>query len=85
MCGRFTLTVNPAELQEAFSDYSFPQQFAPRYNIAPTQPVLAIPNDDQNMADFFVWGLIPMWAKDPTCLSRQSQVQTLPDPGRWLL
>ncbi|HSL27730.1 MAG TPA: SOS response-associated peptidase [Anaerolineales bacterium] len=65
MCGRFTLTVNPADLQETFQDYSFPQQFAPRFNIAPTQPVLAIPNDDQNTADFFVWGLIPMWAKDP--------------------
>jgi putative SOS response-associated peptidase YedK len=65
MCGRFTLTVNPAEAQETFSTYTFPQQFAPRFNIAPTQPVLAIPNDDQNTADFFVWGLIPMWAKDP--------------------
>jgi putative SOS response-associated peptidase YedK len=65
MCGRFTLTVNPAEVQETFSPYTFPQKFAPRFNIAPTQPVLAIPNDDQNTADFFVWGLIPMWAKDP--------------------
>jgi putative SOS response-associated peptidase YedK len=70
MCGRFTLTVNPAEVQETFSPYAFPQQFAPRFNIAPTQPVLAIPNDDQNTADFFVWGLIPMWAKDPTIGSR---------------
>ena len=70
MCGRFTLTVNPADLQETFSDYSFPQAFAPRFNIAPTQPVLAIPNDDQNTADFFVWGLIPMWAKDPSIGNR---------------
>ena len=70
MCGRFTLTVNPAEVQETFNSYSFPQQFAPRFNIAPTQPVLTIPNDDQNVADFFVWGLIPMWAKDPTIGSR---------------
>jgi len=65
MCGRFTLTVNPAEVQETFSPYTFPQKFSPRFNIAPTQPVLVIPNDDQNTADFFVWGLIPMWAKDP--------------------
>jgi putative SOS response-associated peptidase YedK len=70
MCGRFTLTVNPAEVQEAFSTYTFPQQFAPRFNIAPTQPVLVIPNDDQNTADFFVWGLIPMWAKDPSIGNR---------------
>ncbi len=70
MCGRFTLTANPAEVQETFGSYTFPQRFAPRFNIAPTQPVLVIPNDDQNTADFFVWGLIPMWAKDPSIGSR---------------
>jgi putative SOS response-associated peptidase YedK len=66
MCGRFTLTVDPAELSETFGNYAFPAQFAPRYNIAPTQPVLAIPNDAKNKADFFVWGLVPKWAKDPS-------------------
>jgi putative SOS response-associated peptidase YedK len=66
MCGRFTLTVDPGELKEAFENYTFPTQFAPRFNIAPTQPVLAIPNDVKNAAVFFVWGLIPSWAKDPS-------------------
>ena len=66
MCGRFTLTVDPAELKDAFTEFNFPSQFAPRFNIAPTQPILAIPNDAKNRADFFVWGLIPSWAKDPT-------------------
>ena len=65
MCGRFTLTVDPADLKDAFEDYTFPKKFAPRFNIAPTQPVLAIPNDAKNKADFFMWGLIPPWAKDP--------------------
>jgi putative SOS response-associated peptidase YedK len=70
MCGRFTLTVDPAELKQEFGEFTFPAQFAPRFNIAPTQPVLAIPNDDKNEADFFVWGLIPMWAKDPAIGNR---------------
>jgi putative SOS response-associated peptidase YedK len=70
MCGRFTLTVNPAELQDTFTDYGFPNRFAPRFNIAPSQPVLAIPNDGLNKADFFIWGLIPMWAKDPSIGNR---------------
>ena len=70
MCGRFTLTANPADLQDAFSNYSFPERFAPRFNIAPSQPVLAIPNDNKLRADFFVWGLIPMWAKDPSIGNR---------------
>jgi len=65
MCGRFTLTVDPADLREAFQNYTFPEQYSPRYNIAPTQPILAIPNDAKNQADFFLWGLIPGWAKDP--------------------
>lgn len=66
MCGRFTLTVDPAEIADTFGNFTFPTQFAPRYNIAPTQPVLAIPNDAKNKADFFIWGLIPSWAKDPS-------------------
>ena len=70
MCGRFTLTVDPAELKEEFEDAAFPAKYAPRYNIAPTQPVLAIPNDGLNAADFFVWGLIPSWAKDPAIGNR---------------
>jgi len=65
MCGRFALTVDPTDLQEAFPDYAFPPQYAPRYNVAPTQPILAVPNDGSHAAGFFVWGLIPSWAKDP--------------------
>jgi putative SOS response-associated peptidase YedK len=74
MCGRFTLTVDPAELRDIFretiGETLFPKKFAPRFNIAPSQPVLAIANDGQNKADFFIWGLIPMWAKDPSIGNR---------------
>jgi putative SOS response-associated peptidase YedK len=70
MCGRFTLTIDPADLQEAFPEFIFPAQAARRYNVAPSQPVLVLPNDGTNKADFFVWGLIPSWAKDPTIGSR---------------
>ncbi len=66
MCGRFTLTVDPADLQEAFPNTAFPPKYTPRFNIAPTQPILAIPNHGKNAADFFIWGLIPSWAKDPS-------------------
>ncbi len=70
MCGRFTLTVDPADLQDAFPEFAFPAQGTPRYNIAPSQPILALPNEGTNRADFFVWGLIPSWAKDPSIGSR---------------
>ena len=70
MCGRFTLAVEDGELQAEFEGIDFPTQFAPRYNIAPSQPVLAIPNDGKHKADFFLWGLIPSWAKDPSIGNR---------------
>jgi len=70
MCGRFSLTVDPAELQDAFPGFTFPAQGVPRFNIAPSQPILCLPNDGSNQADFFVWGLIPSWAKDSSVGNR---------------
>ncbi|MBN2386735.1 MAG: SOS response-associated peptidase [Anaerolineales bacterium] len=70
MCGRFALTIDPSDLAEAFPEFAFPTGFGPRFNIAPTQPILALPNDGTNRADFFTWGLIPSWAKDPAIGNR---------------
>ena len=65
MCGRFTLTVDPGQLQEAFPWVEFPEIFPQRFNVAPSQPVGVVPNDGLNRMDFYNWGLIPFWAKDP--------------------
>jgi len=65
MCGRFTLTVDPGQLQDTFPWLNVPGDIPPRFNIAPSQPVAVVANDGQNHLDFFVWGLIPSWAKDP--------------------
>ena len=75
MCGRFTLTMDPEQLREAMPWLEIPSGFAPRYNIAPTQPIAVVPNlavkeNEKPRLDFFVWGLIPYWAKDPTIGSR---------------
>jgi putative SOS response-associated peptidase YedK len=71
MCGRFTLTVDASELQAAFPWAKIPDgSIRPRFNIAPTQPVAVIPNDGKDKLDFFVWGLIPSWAKDPSIGSK---------------
>jgi len=70
MCGRFTLTVSPEQLRAALPGFFIPEGFQPRYNIAPSQPVAVIPNDGKNQLDFFVWGLIPSWAKDPSIGNR---------------
>lgn len=65
MCGRFTLTTEPEQLQDEFPWLSIPVEMRPRYNIAPTQPVVAVPNDGKHEINFFYWGLIPSWTKDP--------------------
>ncbi len=66
MCGRFTLTTTPQDLQTAFSWLSIPPDaVSPRYNIAPTQPIAVVANNGQKSLDYFIWGLIPSWAKDP--------------------
>lgn len=70
MCGRFSLGVNLDDLIEAFPDFTFPPETArensawPRYNIAPTQNVMVVPNNTAGHVSFFRWGLIPSWAKD---------------------
>jgi putative SOS response-associated peptidase YedK len=70
MCGRFSLSVDPEELQDAWPQVTFPRSMQARFNISPTQPVLAISNDSSSKADFFIWGLIPSWAKDPSIAPR---------------
>lgn len=70
MCGRFSLTTNPQGLQETFPDFIFPQGMCPRFNIAPGQPVLVLPNNGRKNAEHYLWGLIPSWAKDPAIRSK---------------
>lgn len=64
MCGRFTLTATPEELQAAFPTFSIPHDLPPSYNIAPGQPVPVIPNNGKNKLTFHKWGLVPSWANE---------------------
>jgi putative SOS response-associated peptidase YedK len=65
MCGRFTLSASAQRLQEFFPLFEIPD-IAPRYNIAPTQQILAIRQeaDAKPRVTFLRWGLIPSWAKE---------------------
>jgi putative SOS response-associated peptidase YedK len=64
MCGRFTLGVEPVELQEAFDLSEAPVDWVLRENIAPTQPVAVLANPETRRIEYMRWGLIPSWAKD---------------------
>jgi putative SOS response-associated peptidase YedK len=72
MCGRFTLIAPGEAIAELFQLAEAPS-IAPRYNIAPTQPIAAVrlsPTTGGRELTHFHWGLIPRWAKDPKIGSR---------------
>ena len=66
MCGRFTLTLEPDDLAEQLLLDNIPSEYRPRYNIAPSQPVMALLDPAKRTPDFLRWGLIPSWSKDPS-------------------
>ena len=60
MCARFSLASTGDEL-ERLLDVEVPD-YEPRYNIAPTQDVIAL--IDGHEVRRFRWGLVPPWSKD---------------------
>ncbi len=73
MCKRFTLMAD-WETVYAFLSVTNDEPFPPRYNIAPTQPILMTiaaegrepgSNLPDRRALLVRWGFIPAWAKDP--------------------
>jgi putative SOS response-associated peptidase YedK len=66
MCGRFSLKTTPDTLERIFG-HAAPPGYRPRYNVAPTQEVLAIvASQAPERLAMLRWGLIPFWAKDPS-------------------
>ena len=64
MCGRFTLrTVDRIRL--ALGDRINLEYIPPRYNIAPSQPVITV---IENQVQELTWGLIPNWSKEPKAI-----------------
>jgi putative SOS response-associated peptidase YedK len=72
MCGRFALTLTPRQLEDIFGLAEL-DGFPPRYNIAPTQPIMVVmpgplrePGSNQPARRAFLvrWGFIPSWVKD---------------------
>ena len=64
MCGRFAQTTSPEELVRIF-DLASTLYAVPRFNIAPTQPIIAVrSHQDGRHAHRFRWGFVPPWAKD---------------------
>jgi putative SOS response-associated peptidase YedK len=64
MCGRYTVAVDPQLLADRFG-VTLPEDFAPRFNVAPTDGVLALTERSAGRELMVArWGLVPHWAKD---------------------
>jgi putative SOS response-associated peptidase YedK len=72
MCGRFALTAT-TDQTAAFLGLGELEEFPARYNIAPTQPILAVlsagprapgSNAPDRVPLLVRWGLLPAWVKD---------------------
>jgi putative SOS response-associated peptidase YedK len=67
MCGRYRLSRRKQIVEAHFSSVSGEEDWNPRYNIAPTQPIPIIrqnPKKPVRELSLFRWGLIPSWAKE---------------------
>ncbi len=66
MCSRYSLTSPPEAVRKLFGAERI-DDFPPRYNIAPTQPVLMAAQSGKGAPEVRLvrWGLIPSWVKDP--------------------
>lgn len=84
MCGRYA-RFTPAEIYARLFDAEGAVALGPRYNVAPSQSVLAARSDAQGARELVAlhWGLIPFWAKEPktgysTINARAETVATKP-------
>jgi putative SOS response-associated peptidase YedK len=66
MCGRYRLSRRKQMLAEHFDATPFDDDWEPRYNIAPSQPVPVVRQTPSSTRELLLvrWGLIPSWAKD---------------------
>lgn len=64
MCGRFTLTAGQDDITSKFLVDAH-AVIPPRYNVAPTQPVLIVRHTPKGVRELAAaeWGLVPEWAK----------------------
>src|SRR3569832_2945603 len=65
MCGRYAFLLPPEAMAQLFKVLN-EVEYPPRYNIAPTQPVITIlEREGRRTAELFRWGFVPAWVKDP--------------------
>jgi putative SOS response-associated peptidase YedK len=92
MCGRYRLSRRKQIIEEHFDSVSREEDWTPRYNVAPTQPVPIIrqnPKEPVRQLSLVRWGLIPSWSKDTSgaasLLAPLLNSSVSASPRRWSL
>jgi putative SOS response-associated peptidase YedK len=73
MCGRYRLSRRKQIIEEHFDTADWQDDWSPRFNVAPTQPVPVIrqnPKEPVRELSLMRWGLIPSWSKDSSGAAR---------------
>lgn len=70
MCGRFTIMLEADELREVLELGKVPDDWMPRFNLAPSQPAGVVVDAETRNVGWMKWGLVPGWAKDAQIGSR---------------
>jgi putative SOS response-associated peptidase YedK len=73
MCGRYRLSHRKQFIADHFDSLPGDDDWTPRYNIAPTQPVPIIrqhPKEPHRNLSLVRWGLIPSWSKGASSAAR---------------
>lgn len=86
MCGRFVAASPPDEIARYFSADAPERALEPSWNVAPTDDVLVVHADGEaRRLAAFHWGLVPMWAKDPSIGSRMinARAESLAEKGAY--
>jgi len=82
VCGRYTLAAPDPQAIRARFGIGESVEIRRRYNIAPTDEVLAVTTDREGSprGELLRWGLVPSWAKDPSIASKliNARVETAP-------
>ena len=82
MCGRYTLSTPAGRLAAEFQLDGAAADITPSYNVAPTQQVPAVLEDEGGRRlEMLRWGLVPSWADDPEIGARMinARSETAPE------
>jgi len=86
MCGRFVQKTPLGDIRVLFETTNPTPNMAARYNATPTQDLAVVrynPQTGQRALDLLRWGLVPIWAKNPSfgarCINARAEgIETKP-------